>query len=64
MLNFNCIQYILADKATRDASREHWKKCYIEAVKAGDEYNANFSAIQLANRIIAEDFIKEKLTEE
>lgn len=50
-------KYMMADKATREASKKHWIKCHKENLKAKREDLIIFSAKMLATITLADELL-------
>lgn len=53
--------YLVADNATRAASKEHWLKCHTANLESNRDDMICFSAQILAVQAIADDVLKNKV---
>ena len=56
--NTYILRYLMSNDDTRKASKDHWLKCYKEAIEANDETNTTYCARIIASIALADEYIK------
>lgn len=62
--NTYILRYLLANNDTRNASKQHWLKCYRKAIESNDEANIIYCARIIASIALADDYIKTHVKED
>lgn len=62
--NSYILRYLLATNEVRQASKDHWLKCYREAIESGDDFLIDRDARMLASIALADDYIKTHIIQE
>lgn len=62
--NTYILRYLMANDEVRQASKDHWLKCYREAIESGNEFLIDRDARMLASIALADDYIKTHIIQE